>query len=90
METGIGPVEAIRGALAKAGLKIDDIDVSHSIYTAFEEGTDANLLCQLFDVNEAFAAQWLSVARELQLPNDKSNVFGGAIGESLHSPESSR
>lgn len=25
---GIGPVEAIRGALAKAGLKIEDIDVS--------------------------------------------------------------
>lgn len=36
---------------------------------------------QLFDVNEAFAAQWLSVQRELGLPNDKSNVFGGAIGE---------
>lgn len=35
---------------------------------------------QLFDVNEAFAAQWLSVQRELDLPNDKSNVFGGAIG----------
>ncbi|SCZ99481.1 BZ3500_MvSof-1268-A1-R1_Chr3-1g06032 [Microbotryum saponariae] len=56
---GIGPVEAVRGALAKAGLKIEDID--------------------LFDINEAFAAQWLSVQRELGLPNDKSNVFGGAI-----------
>ncbi|SCV71154.1 BQ2448_2742 [Microbotryum intermedium] len=56
---GIGPVEAVRGALAKAGLKIEDID--------------------LFDINEAFAAQWLSVQRELDLPNDKSNVFGGAI-----------
>ncbi|GAA5932371.1 thiolase family protein [Sporobolomyces koalae] len=56
---GIGPVEAIRGALEKASLKISDID--------------------LFDVNEAFAAQWLSVQRELDLPNDKSNVFGGAI-----------
>ncbi|KDE07487.1 3-ketoacyl-CoA thiolase [Microbotryum lychnidis-dioicae p1A1 Lamole] len=56
---GIGPVEAVRGALAKAGLKIEDID--------------------LFDINEAFAAQWLSLQRELGLPNDKSNVFGGAI-----------
>ncbi|GAA5834342.1 hypothetical protein JCM3766R1_005188 [Sporobolomyces carnicolor] len=56
---GIGPVEAIKGALEKASLKISDID--------------------LFDVNEAFAAQWLSVQRELDLPNDKSNVFGGAI-----------
>ncbi|GAA5887453.1 hypothetical protein JCM6882_002535 [Rhodosporidiobolus microsporus] len=56
---GIGPVEAIRGALQKASLKMDDID--------------------LFDVNEAFAAQWLSVQKELGLPNDKTNVFGGAI-----------
>lgn len=28
---GIGPVEAIRGALAKAGLKIEDIDVRRSL-----------------------------------------------------------
>ncbi|GAA6034905.1 hypothetical protein JCM8097_009361 [Rhodosporidiobolus ruineniae] len=56
---GIGPVEAIRGALNKASLSMSDID--------------------LFDVNEAFAAQWLSVQRELDLPNDKTNVFGGAI-----------
>ncbi|GAA5856319.1 hypothetical protein JCM9279_006421 [Rhodotorula babjevae] len=33
----------------------------------------------LFDVNEAFAAQWLSVQKELGLPNEKSNVNGGAI-----------
>lgn len=37
----------------------------------------------IFDVNEAFAAQWLSVQKELGLPNEKSNIFGGAIGESL-------
>lgn len=33
----------------------------------------------LIDVNEAFAAQWLAVQKELGLPNEKSNVFGGAI-----------
>ena len=33
----------------------------------------------LFDVNEAFAAQWLAVQKELGLPDDKSNVNGGAI-----------
>lgn len=33
----------------------------------------------LFDVNEAFAAQWLAVAKELDLPFDRSNMFGGAI-----------
>jgi acetyl-CoA acyltransferase 2 len=35
----------------------------------------------LFEVNEAFAAQFLSVQKELELPNDKTNLFGGAIGE---------
>lgn len=33
----------------------------------------------LIEVNEAFAAQFLSVQKELELPNDKTNVFGGAI-----------
>ncbi|MBZ0117615.1 MAG: acetyl-CoA C-acetyltransferase [Sandaracinaceae bacterium] len=32
-----------------------------------------------FDVNEAFAAQWLAVQKELGLPNEKSNPNGGAI-----------
>lgn len=33
----------------------------------------------IFDVNEAFAPQWLAVAKELDLPLDKCNVNGGAI-----------
>lgn len=33
----------------------------------------------LMDVNEAFAAQWLAVQKELEMDNEKSNVFGGAI-----------
>ncbi|KAG8736658.1 hypothetical protein FRC10_009066 [Ceratobasidium sp. 414] len=56
---GIGPVEAIKIALARSGLKKDDIDI--------------------WDINEAFAAQWLAVQRELELPDEKSNMFGGAI-----------
>ncbi|KDN45287.1 thiolase [Tilletiaria anomala UBC 951] len=56
---GIGPVDAIKLALQRADLSMDDID--------------------LFDVNEAFAAQFLSVQKELGLPNDKTNLFGGAI-----------
>lgn len=43
--------------------------------------TIPRLVTQLFDVNEAFAAQWLAVAKELGLPMDRSNVNGGAIGE---------
>jgi acetyl-CoA acyltransferase 2 len=34
---------------------------------------------KLIEVNEAFAAQFLSVAKELSLPMDKTNVDGGAI-----------
>jgi acetyl-CoA C-acetyltransferase/acetyl-CoA acyltransferase 2 len=56
---GIGPAPAIRNALDRAGLKLDDID--------------------LFDVNEAFAAQFLAVEKELGLSPEKTNVNGGAI-----------
>jgi len=33
----------------------------------------------LYDVNEAFAPQWLAVQKHLELPIEKSNVNGGAI-----------
>jgi len=56
---GIGPVPAIRGALARAGLEQGDID--------------------LFEINEAFAAQYLACEKELGLDRDKTNVDGGAI-----------
>ena len=32
-----------------------------------------------FEVNEAFAAQYLAVERELQLNREKTNQCGGAI-----------
>lgn len=32
-----------------------------------------------FDINEAFAPQWLAVQKELELPDEKSNPNGGAI-----------
>jgi acetyl-CoA C-acetyltransferase len=56
---GIGPVPAVRKALSKAGLGIDDID--------------------LFELNEAFAAQSLAVLGELKLDSARVNVNGGAI-----------
>lgn len=56
---GTGPIPASRKALAKAGLKIEDID--------------------LVEANEAFAAQALEVAKELELDMDKTNVNGGAV-----------
>lgn len=56
---GLGPVEASRQALARAGMTIDDID--------------------LFEINEAFAAQVVPSYRELGIPLEKLNVMGGAI-----------
>jgi acetyl-CoA C-acetyltransferase len=56
---GIGPVPALRKALAKAGLELKDID--------------------LFELNEAFAAQSLAVIRELGIEPKRINRHGGAI-----------
>jgi len=56
---GMGPVEATRKALAKAGLTIADMD--------------------LIEANEAFAAQFLAVGRELGFTKEKVNVNGGAV-----------
>jgi acetyl-CoA C-acetyltransferase/acetyl-CoA acyltransferase 2 len=56
---GIGPAPAIRKALEKAQLSLNQMDV--------------------IEVNEAFAAQFLAVQKELELPLDRTNVNGGAI-----------
>ena len=56
---GIGPVPAIKVALERAGLALDQID--------------------LFEINEAFACQYLAVEKELGLDRKKVNVNGGAI-----------
>jgi acetyl-CoA C-acetyltransferase len=56
---GLGPVEAVRKVLQRAGMTVDDID--------------------LFEINEAFAAQVVPCAAELGIEWDKLNVHGGAI-----------
>ena len=56
---GIGPVSAVREAVARSGLSLDAVD--------------------LFELNEAFAAQSVAVVRELRIDQAKVNVLGGAI-----------
>ncbi len=56
---GLGPVEASRQALSRAGMSIADMD--------------------LYEINEAFAAQVLPSADDLGMDFDKLNVHGGAI-----------
>jgi acetyl-CoA C-acetyltransferase len=54
-----GPTPATKKALARAGLRIQDID--------------------LFELNEAFASVVMKWARDLEVPEEKINVNGGAI-----------
>ncbi|WP_024279140.1 acetyl-CoA C-acetyltransferase [Xanthobacter sp. 126] len=56
---GLGPVPAVRKALARAGWSLGDIE--------------------RIEINEAFAAVPIAVARELGLPEDIVNVEGGAV-----------
>jgi acetyl-CoA C-acetyltransferase len=56
---GLGPIEAVRQALKRSNMTIDDID--------------------LVELNEAFAAQVIPVAKHLGITWDKLNVNGGAI-----------
>ena len=58
---GIGPIPSTEKALAKAGLKIDDIG--------------------LFELNEAFAVQVLSLLDHFGIADDDArvNLYGGAI-----------
>jgi len=56
---GLGPIEAVRKAVKKAGWNLDEVD--------------------LFEINEAFAAQSIAVIRELGIDPNKVNVNGGAI-----------
>lgn len=56
---GMGPIPAIKQALEKARMTLQDID--------------------LFELNEAFAAQSLAVVQELGLDSSRVNVNGGAI-----------
>jgi acetyl-CoA C-acetyltransferase len=56
---GLGPVPAVRQALARAGWSIGDVE--------------------RVEINEAFAAIAIVVARELGFPDDIVNVDGGAV-----------
>ena len=53
------PITGVKGALDKAGLTVQDID--------------------LFELNEAFAAQVLCNISELGIPEDKLNICGGGL-----------
>lgn len=55
----IAPVEAVRGAAARAGMDVNSIE--------------------LFEINEAFAAQMMACINELGLDPERVNIHGGGI-----------
>ena len=55
------------------------IGPAYAIPVALQRAGLAQSDVDLFDINEAFAPQWLAVAKALELPLDKCNVNGGAI-----------
>ena len=73
---GIGPAPAIKQLLEKQGLSLDQIDLveASSPMVCIQYNMD-----MIVQVNEAFAGQSLSVAKELGLDMEKTNVNGGAI-----------
>lgn len=78
---GIGPSPAIKQLLKETGKSLDDIDIVEvsdltKKYLSYFIKLIAYLL---FQINEAFAAQTLACAKDLNLDINKLNLNGGAI-----------
>ncbi|MDR7237593.1 acetyl-CoA C-acetyltransferase [Neobacillus drentensis] len=79
-ELGIHPMAVIRG-FGASGVdpKIMGIGPVLASKKALEKAGLSMEAIDLVEANEAFAAQSLAVGRELQIPNEKLNVNGGAV-----------
>src|SRR6266404_8356481 len=77
---GLEPLGRLLGwGISGCDPSIMGIGPAPAVRRAFERH-DAKLSdFDLFEVNEAFAPQYLAVEKELGLPRDRSNVDGGAI-----------
>ncbi len=77
---GIKPLaRLVQWGVAGVDPSIMGIGPAPAIRSALERAGIAQADVDLFDVNEAFAPQFLAVQQELGLPEDRSNVNGGAI-----------
>lgn len=79
-ELGLKPVAAFRG-YAVAGVEADVMGIGpvEAIPKLFAKTGVTKEQVDLFELNEAFAAQALAVVRTLELDQEKVNVNGGAI-----------
>jgi acetyl-CoA acyltransferase 2 len=77
---GLSPIGKLHG-FASTGCdpKVMGIGPAPAIRRLLERSEMKLSEIDLFDVNEAFAPQYLAVEKELGLPREKTNVNGGAI-----------
>ncbi len=77
---GLSPLaKLVNWGVAGVDPNIMGIGPAPAIRNALERAGLAQDDIDLFDVNEAFAPQFLAVQKELGLPEDRTNVNGGAI-----------
>ena len=77
---GLQPI-AVLDSFGASGVapSIMGIGPVEAIHKALKRSNKVINDVDIFELNEAFAAQSIAVNRELQLPQDKVNVNGGAI-----------
>lgn len=79
-KNGLKPVaRLLKYAVTGCAPEIMGIGPAMAIPAALKKAGLSQDQIDLFELNEAFAAQSLAVIRELNLPEDKVNVNGGAI-----------
>ena len=77
---GLEPLARIvQWGVAGVDPTIMGIGPAPAIRTALKRAEIEQSTVDLFEVNEAFAPQYLAVEKELGLPREKTNVSGGAI-----------
>jgi acetyl-CoA acyltransferase 2 len=77
---GLQPLaRLVQWGVAGCDPKIMGIGPVPAIRSALERAGLETKQVDLYEVNEAFAAQYLAVEKELSLPRDRTNVNGGAI-----------
>ena len=79
-EHGLTPLaRVVQWGVAGVDPRIMGIGPAPAIRKALERAGLRQNEIDLFEVNEAFAAQYLSVEKDLGLPRERTNVNGGAI-----------
>ena len=79
-QKGLKPLARVVGwGVAGVDPSIMGIGPVPAIQSALSRTSLAKDAIDLFEVNEAFAPQYLAVEKELGLPRDRTNVDGGAI-----------